>query len=317
MGGSRVKIKLLYSTDCKLWSTQKKMENVTCLVELTLCTCWIVYLIAYSFRFFSTSLSRYLLYGKLAQQSENNHNKSVNDLMHYLWYKIVLEHIMPEKQSFVFYYIIASIWNVTCWLYFYKQDIHSNTSDNVARTVIFVLYQVHLLRRLYECLFLHQFSNHKRIPLLLFGSGAGFYVLSCPTIALSVMRTSWDNITTAAIRLLIGIIMILIGNYHQYSCHKILAKLRDNISVSESKQGFYRIPRGNWFEFVSCPHYFSEILIYVALVIMLCDSINVYMMTSFVILNLSVNGVYTHRWYHDMFKEQYPRNRMAVIPFIL
>lgn len=111
---------------------------------------------------------------------------------------------------------------------------------------------------------------------------------------------------------LINIIHFLWSSYHQHTCHKILASLRiNNPNVS------YQIPYGDWFEYVSCPHYLTEILVYLALAAILGSSHQTgIMILIWVGMNQLVAGITSHFWYQDKF-ENYPRDRKAVLPWIL
>lgn len=59
----------------------------------------------------------------------------------------------------------------------------------------------------------------------------------------------------------------LVRSYKQYTCHVKLANIR------LQNQGLYCIPRGDWFEYVSMPHYFAEILVYLGLAIVRVTSL--------------------------------------------
>jgi hypothetical protein len=88
-----------------------------------------------------------------------------------------------------------------------------------------------------------------------------------------------------------GLAMFCWASVHQYRCHAILYALRPssaqpqrhsyaiihssdefNLCTMGHKKIFfcsYSIPRGDWFELVSSPHYLAEILIYAAIGIVL------------------------------------------------
>ena len=80
----------------------------------------------------------------------------------------------------------------------------------------------------------------------------------------------------------------------------------------------HAIPRGGWFEYVSCPHYFMEIIIYLAfLLIGGPRHVTLLSVVIFVITNQLVAGCLTHRWYRAHFGALYPVQRKAVVPFLL
>ncbi|RWS02523.1 polyprenol reductase-like protein, partial [Dinothrombium tinctorium] len=79
----------------------------------------------------------------------------------------------------------------------------------------------------------------------------------------------------------------------------------------------HSIPKGGWFEFVSCPHYFAEILIYFSFCFIFAGRhITWWIIFSFVLINQVVSAIYNHQWYLDAFKN-YPKHRKAVIPFLI
>ena len=80
----------------------------------------------------------------------------------------------------------------------------------------------------------------------------------------------------------------------------------------------HAIPRGGLFEYVSCPHYFMEIIIY--LTFQLIGGLRHMTLLSvviFVVTNQLVAGCLTHRWYQGHFGSLYPVHRKAVVPFLL
>ena len=111
-----------------------------------------------------------------------------------------------------------------------------------------------------------------------------------------------------------GVFLFLWASCHQWNCHNILAKLR------HSKRGrtvkLYRIPYGDWFEYVSSPHYLAEILIYISFFLMQGgQNIYVGLILLFTIQNLTLGATVTHEWYHSKFKD-YPKDRNRIFPFL-
>lgn len=68
---------------------------------------------------------------------------------------------------------------------------------------------------------------------------------------------------------------------------------------------------------MSCPHYFFEILIYVAfLFIGGLQHSTLFSIVVFVVDNQLVAGYINHLWYQSTFPD-YPKSRAAVVPFII
>lgn len=115
---------------------------------------------------------------------------------------------------------------------------------------------------------------------------------------------------------ILSVILFIWASIHQFKCHVILANLCSTAKQTTTSSKVYKIPYGDWFQFVSSPHYLAEILIYISFVVMQKGA-NVYLwlMLLFVVQNLSLGATVTHSWYHDKFKE-YPKSRTRLIPFI-
>eukprot|EP01126_Amoeba_proteus_P054674 TRINITY_DN673_c0_g1_i2.p1 TRINITY_DN673_c0_g1~~TRINITY_DN673_c0_g1_i2.p1 ORF type:complete len:128 (-),score=17.11 TRINITY_DN673_c0_g1_i2:114-497(-) len=108
-----------------------------------------------------------------------------------------------------------------------------------------------------------------------------------------------------------SLFFFLLGSYHQFACHQILAKLRHDGKNHNS----YPTPHGDWFRHVSCPHYFSEILIYFSFALLNYQFITSWFIFIFVTENLMNTGIQTHNWYKNNVKN-YPQDRKAIIPFL-
>ncbi|KAL2611753.1 hypothetical protein R1flu_023445 [Riccia fluitans] len=213
---------------------------------------------------------------------------------------------------------------------------------------LLLLFEIHVLRRLYECLFVSKFDPAARVNLLGYLIGLGYYVL-VPLILFSQAFSeegfskafigyvtqklkqegeqwveSAQNTPDASVlisymakigfRPYIGAAICFYGAYHQYMCHDILADLRDDDNPGSSKK--YHLPRGDWFELVSCPHYLAEIVIYVGFIVASGGtSPLMYLLLGLVVANLYLVAKPTHEWYLAKF-DDYPKSRRAMIPYM-
>ena len=161
---------------------------------------------------------------------------------------------------------------------------------------------------------------------------------------------SGDAYSTLGIVLLISTAFACIYfQYEQHRHHVILANLRSN----KSKPTTYSIPSGRWFEYVSCPHYLSEIMIYCMLILLMTNKptsvgesdikahleqlsytkpifisdnfgtilVTIYKTKHWILLiwvatNLSISANSTHNWYLYTFEATYPRQRSRLIPLL-
>lgn len=105
----------------------------------------------------------------------------------------------------------------------------------------------------------------------------------------------------------LGLLLFFGGTYLNRSADRRLIALREN------GQG-YRIPSGWWFEYISCPNHFGEIIEWIGFAIIAWNL----PATSFAIwtfCNLAPRAQDHHRWYREEFTE-YPERRKALLPFI-
>ena len=133
------------------------------------------------------------------------------------------------------------------------------------------LLAVQVFRRLYECAVINQpSSSTMNITHYIVGyahyfcTATGFlceapgFVTGSSTVSLSEIST-WSVSWSAWLATLI----LLVAWYHQLEAHKVFARLKVKNSAGHS------IPSGGLFEYVSCPHYLCEVIIYTCLLAVL------------------------------------------------
>ncbi|MFT6286923.1 MAG: 3-oxo-5-alpha-steroid 4-dehydrogenase 1 [Halieaceae bacterium] len=93
----------------------------------------------------------------------------------------------------------------------------------------------------------------------------------------------------------------------------ILRNLRSKNPVHGEPR--YKIPYGGGFRFVSCPQYLGEIISFIGFAIMTWNLGAVFVL-AITFANLVPRALYTHQWFLKTF-ENYPKERKAIIPFVL
>ncbi|KAJ3680077.1 hypothetical protein LUZ60_016355 [Juncus effusus] len=213
---------------------------------------------------------------------------------------------------------------------------------NLAWQTVFLLLlmEIQVLRRLHETLNVFHYSPSARLHILGYLTGLFFYIMvplsiasPCINEAMFFMKGQIEEFIVKgrarmpdlnvdffglvkpllglSWRHLIGALIFFWGSIHQFRCHAILGSLRENKGADE-----YVIPYGDWFKYVSCPHYFAEIVIYAGILVASGGSdITIWLLFIFVVVNLGFAAAETHRWYKQKF-EDYPKSRRAIIPFI-
>jgi 3-oxo-5-alpha-steroid 4-dehydrogenase 3 / polyprenol reductase len=225
-----------------------------------LCICyWILVTTFYFFRLINKQWYQYTTYGKLDEEEE-----------HLKFYKKfeILNFGVSSRTHFITMYFFGVVFNT------YFNLIHSIS-------FLSILYEFHLLRRFFESLFLTNFSNRVvRFPLFIFG--ISFYFFS--TLSFFTLKKEYFQISIWNVFVLI---LFLFLNFYQMFHHFILKSLKK-----------YSIPFGGLFTFVTCPHYFIEILIYFSLSFLVSfhesNNILIISLNIFIVLNLTLNSFKTH-----------------------
>jgi steroid 5-alpha reductase family enzyme len=88
------------------------------------------------------------------------------------------------------------------------------------------------------------------------------------------------------------------------------------IGLRKGDQKGYFIPRGGLFNYISCPNFFGEIVEWTGFAIMAWN-LPALSFAVWTAANLIPRALDHHKWYRGYFKEEYPKSRKAVIPFVV
>ncbi|KAM7113131.1 polyprenal reductase isoform 3-T3 [Ciconia maguari] len=206
--------------------------------------------------------------------------------------------LQVPKRWFTHFYVVSVLWNgfLLIWLFqaeflrgslpSWIQHVHralgrdSQSEDagneHFSALLVLLLLWLHSCRRLAECLWTSVFSNGV-IHIVQYCFGLGYYIAVGSTVLCQVPT----NVRNGKV-----------------------------ISLSHS------VPLGDWFERVSCPHYFAELLIYVSMAIMLgFHNVTWWCVVMYVLFNQALAAVLSHEFYQKNFSS-YPKHRKAFIPFV-
>ena len=112
----------------------------------------------------------------------------------------------------------------------------------------------------------------------------------------------WD------IRFWFGMMLFIGGMIINWQSDTILINLR------KPGETGYKIPQGGFFNWISCPNHFGEIIEWTGFAIMTW-SISGLAFAIWTAVNLIPRALDHHKWYHKTF-ENYPKSRKGVIPFL-
>lgn len=237
------------------------------------------------------------------------------------------------KGCFWHFYALSFIWNssllglvVYAWflggtfpqkligLLMYLTYYPDEPSSHLSIILAMILIVVQATRRTYECFFVSSYSNSK-IHLIHYVMGLYFYLslgLSVLSKAPNLNRGTFIQLNDIGINHVLGITLFIWATIHHHRAHIIFANLRKG-----KHDKSHKIPHGDWFEYVSCPHYLAEILIYLSIQIILGFDHTLFLAVFiFTLANQTAASKFVHRWYRDTFPD-YPKDRMAVFPWVL
>ena len=107
---------------------------------------------------------------------------------------------------------------------------------------------------------------------------------------------------------ILGIILFLIGAIINIKSDNILLRLRSE------KEG-YHIPNGFMYKYISYPNYLGEIMEWLAFALMTWSLAGL-SFAIWTIANLVPRAIAGNKWYNKTF-ENYPKNRKAILPYLL
>lgn len=107
----------------------------------------------------------------------------------------------------------------------------------------------------------------------------------------------------------VGVVLFFMGWAANYHSDDILRNLR------QPGETGYKIPRGGLFEFVSGANFAGETLEWIGFAVA-AKSLPTFAFALFTFCNVGPRALAHHQWYVDKFKEKYPADRKAFIPFV-
>ena len=296
---------------------------------------------------------------------------AADGMLRRLWqYLINSNRFTMHKRRFIDFYATGIIVTSTLVLLHHAtiaSDPHAKQIDRRADYILTNKYEwmptclllTHLIRRYFECNWVQKSNTSSRmhfagylvgflhylcLPFIL--APYPFYHSTCDDDDNPFPGACSDGIQNAPNKKMIDVFAIIGCIYFQYEQHRhhfILARLRNNEPASAT----YSIPDSGWFKQVSCPHYLSEVMIYLMFALIMHNESHTpvqsdarawekylpdlspgtatlatiyrlkhWILLVWVIVNLSISASRSHDWYHENFGETYPQQRKRLIPFI-
>lgn len=254
---------------------------------------------------YNSKLKGFLKYGKTFEKLQRNEtilNKLLNLTIPKVWFS-----------HFYLLSLILSTINFTLVelnLHDYKFFLLEILKDNsyglipieISRLVSFLILG-HSLRRLSETLLMMDSQSKSKMNISHYLVGILFY--SSLNIQL-ILNTNFNDTNINQdlnYNIILSVILFFLSSASQFLHHLHLSKLVK-----------YTIPSFGLFKFLSCAHYFDEILIYLSILNLLKNQTMIILFL-WVIINLSVSSIETKNYYKKTSNGK--TAKWSIIPFIL
>lgn len=204
-----------------------------------------------------------------------------------------------------------------------KIETADTLSSITALVFTLILMIIQTSRRLYECLFISVYSTNSKINLIHYLFGHTFYIAAALSTVCPILLSQTANKFTFVALLdhlitknrAIAFILFIYASHYQQKCHKILASLRKDKAGNVISEQHY-VPAGGPFEYVSCPHFLIEVILYfLILVVQGFNSTYWNLIFLMVLSTQTINATTEHRWYKKKYKD-YPKERKAIFPIL-
>lgn len=193
---------------------------------------------------------------------------------------------------------------------FYK-DVVEHTP---VQKICFLFIMIHFLKREFETVAVHRFSNNTMPIRNIFKNSFHYWVLSGINLAYWVYKPGFTSGALPAAQSTIGMILCcILWVYSEVSnllTHIILRNLRPAGSRVR------KIPYGYGFNVTTCPNYFFETLAWLA-ICFLTGSISAWFFTIVAFAQMYQWAVKKRNNYIKEFGSSFPKKRTAIIPFLL
>lgn len=151
-------------------------------------------------------------------------------------------------------------------------------------------------------------TQNKRMPLIIVVSALCFNLvnglLNGYYLGFLAVEPTLD---TSRISLWLGLLLFFGGMYVNRAADRRLIALR-------TKTIGYQIPSGWWFQYISCPNHFGEIIEWIGFALVAWN-LPAASFAVWTFCNLAPRAQNHHEWYREYFPD-YPQKRKALIPFL-
>ncbi|KAJ5669995.1 Steroid alpha reductase family protein [Penicillium maclennaniae] len=215
----------------------------------------------------------------------------------------IIEYLGPLLIPALFLYPLRSL------LYFNFETIPAPSNTQI---LVCALLTLHFLKREYETIFVHRFSNATMPARNIFKNSAHYWALSGFNIAYWVFRPDAGAATRTPNTALVyaGLALFIFSEVANLNAHIILRDLR---RPGTTERG---IPSGFGFSWVTCPNYCFEILAWIGVYLVSQLSWSVLLFTVVSGLQMWSWGWKKEKRYRKEFGDKYKKKKTVILPFL-
>ncbi|KAF2154136.1 hypothetical protein K461DRAFT_285621 [Myriangium duriaei CBS 260.36] len=196
-------------------------------------------------------------------------------------------------------------------IYYLRPFLFKNAGEpSQAQTLSCILISLHFLKREFETLFVHRFSNATMPARNIFKNSAHYWLLAGLNIAFWVYKpdSPTANLTNPLV-IYTGVALFIIGELGNLSTHLTLRGLR---SAGGKERG---IPKGLGFDLVTCPNYTFETLAWIG-IWLVTFSLSTGIFAIVAVGQMYLWALKKESRYRKEFGDKYKRKRCTMFPFI-
>ena len=201
------------------------------------------------------------------------------------------------KRWFVFFYVVGII---GCLARSSQQPFLLNG----ARSLTWVMFTLQCGRRFIECLHTHYGDSTMHGSAFLLGF-LHYYLIPIEIMAIpdESVSSSW---------MIVVLMMFLAASVGQNICHCILDAMKRDQGNSKT----YKVPKGFLFEYVCCPHYLCEVIVYLCLWLLNLTNMAMFLIFIWVLSNHIVVADFQLEFYRRRVAKSVPTNWKRLVPFV-
>jgi very-long-chain enoyl-CoA reductase len=207
-----------------------------------------------------------------------------------------------------FTYVVEYVGPLLLVIFFFILMGPKNT--NSTQKLSFIMSIFHYTKRIVESIFVHDFSNSTMPLKNLLINCTYYWIIYGVLCGYSLFNANYKEPEFNSFIRYLFAFFFFSAEIKNLKCHLILKELK------EKNRGEKGIPHGEGFEYVSCANYFWEFVAWLCFSIFV-NLIPFYVFTLFGFLIMRNWAIKKHKDYLKNFPDRYPKNRKAIIPFLI